>query len=220
MDWNHWNWNKPRQYANWIENVTSVSRRGSQAERETKCGDGGEKGDRLADTHSSDGIVSLRPTSLRFDLVPFGLFITKVVRFKRPADLDSPRCSWSNREASLAMAPAVKLDDRPVRDWLIDPLSQSKWRPSPPPFPASPSGSGVREMATPLMNNVGERGIPERGITFHTHTHTNIDPLILNKLIILLQLIDYPIQITVLNNRISINRMKYYWIIFKNVIPK
>jgi len=64
-------------------------------------------------------MVCLRTASLRFDLVP--VLIIKLVRFKRPADLDNPRCNCSAvenkfiREASEAMVAAVRLDDRQGR---------------------------------------------------------------------------------------------------------
>lgn len=111
---------------------------------------------KLPEAEGRDGKVCMRTTSLRFDLVP--LFITKLVRFKRPADLDNPRCNctaliWG---ASEAMTAVVKLEDRPVRAVPVGAINpMGKWAES-----CTSGGSGVREMVTPLMNNVGDRGIP------------------------------------------------------------
>ncbi len=199
--------------------LTSFSRWGSQADRETTRGDGDGNGDgggraetplpckpeaRVSDLalssqyprcqmatgyykkyipekHKTAGIVSRRRSRLFFALTtPFcGLCPSLSIWwcwwkrwwwwwFRRPADLDNPRHNSVIWDTPLRMAAAVKLVDRPSRfcfprfaSSFCSPCSTScKWWSWCCDIKWDISGSGVRDIATPLIYSVGDLGMP------------------------------------------------------------
>lgn len=103
------------------------------------------------------GIVNLR-MSLRLLFTLLESLVSGLLKLSLPADFDNPRPSKFTGTIPRS-AVVVKLDERFPRPCLINPSRVSFKR-------ELISGSGVREIATPLIKRVGDLGIPYR----HKHS--------------------------------------------------